>query len=158
MINNKGVTLIEAVVVLGLIAIVVSALVQLNLAFSRVISSGALTVRADALAVETMEAVRALRDKNWNNLSNLIPETRYYLSFSESAKDWTIVNSDPGKIEGIFSRSFSVYSVSRDVSTGKIVASGGVSGDSTLKIEAIVSWSDRGRDKNIKLTTYLSNF
>lgn len=152
--NNKGVTLIEAVVVLGLIATVVSGLVQLNLSFSRNISSEGLNVRADAVAVETMEAVRALRDKSWNNLSNLDYGVTYYLSFSESAKDWTIENSDTGKIQGIFSRSFSVYSVSRDVSSGKIVVSGGNTDSNTLKVETTVGWNDRGRDKNIKLTTY----
>ncbi|MDP3764646.1 MAG: type II secretion system protein [bacterium] len=156
--NNKGVTLIEAIVVLGLIGIVVTSLVQLNLAFSNSVSSEGLSVRANAIAVETLEAVRILRDKNWNNLSNLTPNTPYYLSFSESQKDWTIESSDTGKIQGVFSRSFYVYSVSRDITTGKIISSGGSVDSNTLKIEAVVNWNDRGRDKNIKLTTYLANY
>ncbi|MEK9174420.1 MAG: prepilin-type N-terminal cleavage/methylation domain-containing protein [Patescibacteria group bacterium] len=156
--NNKGVSLIEVVVVLGLLAVLVSALVELNLAFSRYVSAEGLSVRATAIAVETLEAVRALRDKNWNNVNNLTPGVRYYLSFSEASKDWTIETSELAKIDGAFTRSFSVYTVSRDISTGKIVTSGGVADNDTLKIEAIVSWDDHGRDKNIKLTTYLANF
>ncbi|MDP3800460.1 MAG: type II secretion system protein [bacterium] len=156
--NNKGVTLIEAIVVLGLIGIVVVSLVQLNLAFSHSVSSESLIVRANAVAVETLEAVRILRDKNWNNLSNLTVNTPYYLSFSEGQNDWSIENSEPNKIQNIFSKSFIVYSVYRDLSTGKIVSSGGSIDSNTLKIEAVVSWNDRGRDKNIKLTTFLTNF
>ena len=144
--NNKGVSLIEAVVVLGLLATVVSGLVQLNLSFSRNISSEGLSVRANAIAVETMEVVRVLRDQNWNNLGNLTPEMPYYLSFSESAKDWTIESSDTGKIQGIFSRSFYVYPVLRDAITGKISASDGNSDSNTLKVEVMVGWNDRGRD------------
>jgi len=105
-----------------------------------------------------MEAVRALKDKNWDNLSNLNSGTTYYLSFSESTKDWTIENLDTGKIQGLFSRSFLVYPVSRDATSGKIISAGGNNDNNTLKVEAVVSWNDRGRDKNIKLTTYLSNF
>ncbi len=156
--NEKGVTLIEAVVVLGLLAIIITVLAQLNLMFFRNVSAEGLSVRAIAIAVETMEAARILRDKNWNNLNDLTQGTSYYLSFSDSGKDWTIENSNPGKIQGIFSRSFSVYAVSRDPATGKIAASGGVYDGHTLKCEARGSWNDRGRDKNIKLTTYLTNF
>ena len=102
--------------------------------------------------------MRVLRDKNWNNLSNLTVNTPYYLSFSEGQNDWNIENSESSKIQNIFSRSFIVYSVSRDASTGKIVSSGGSVDNNTLKIEAVVSWNERGRDKNIKLTTFLTNF
>lgn len=158
MIDDKGVSLIEAVAVLGLLALGIAGLARLNLTFSANVSAEGLSVQAAALAVETLEAVRSVRDKNWNNLSNLSPGGTYYLSFSDSAKDWTVVNYDPGKIQGAFVRSFSVYSVSREAATGKIASSGGVYDGDTLKIEASVGWNDRGRDKNIKLTTYLTNF
>lgn len=156
--NNKGVTLIEAIVVMGLIGIIAVSFVQLNVSFSRSVSSESLSVRANAVAVETLEAVRALRDKNWNNLNGLNANTPYYLSFSEQDKDWSIENSDPGKVENIFSRSFFVFPVSRDVSTGEIFFSGGAVDDNILKVESVVSWNDRGKNKEIKLTTYLTNF
>lgn len=156
--DNRGVSLIEAVAVLGLLALGIAGLARLNLTFSANVSAEGLSVRAAALAVETLEAVRSVRDKNWNNLSNLITGETYYLSFSDSGKDWTIVNYDPGKIQGVFVRSFSVYSVSRGAATGQIISSGGVYDGDTLKIEANVAWNERGRDKNIKLTTYLTNF
>lgn len=156
--NNKGVTLIEAIVVLGLIGIVSASFVSLNISFSKSVSSESLNVRANAVAVETLEAARSLRDKNWNNLNGLTPSIPYYLSFSEGEKDWSIQNSNSDKIQNIFSRKFYVYPVYRDISTGQIVSSGGSLDANTLKIESVVNWDDRGREKEIKLTTFLSNF
>lgn len=156
--NNKGLSLIEAMVVLGLLAMTVSALVGLDLMFLRRVSSSSFSIKADAIAVETAEAVRALRDENWSNLGNLTPETIYYLSFSDSLKKWTIANSDPGKINGIFSRGFKVFPVYRDSSSGSIIISGGSLDNNILRVEALVSWDDRGTPKSLKITSYLTNF
>lgn len=158
-INKKGFSIIELVVVLGLLAVVVSVLVQLNLMFSKGVSSSSLNVRANAVAAETMEALRFLREVNWNNIKNLDPDTDYYLSFSEETSEkWDIENSDPGAVDGIFTRSFLVREVYRDAVTGSIVSSGGELDEETFLVEATISWNDRGSDKNIKLTTYLADY
>ncbi len=156
--DNRGVSLVEITIVLGLLAVVVSALVELNLTLSRRMSSASLDIAAAATAAETMEALRALRDESWSNLGDLSPGTDYYLSFSEAAKKWAIQPSDSGKISGVFSRSFRVSPVYRDLASGGVVASGGSLDVKTLLVEANIVWDERGRSKDIKLQTYLTDY
>lgn len=155
--DNKGVSLIEAIVVIGLLAIVTAALVQLNAVFARSVYSGSLGVKANIIAIETMEAARAVKEENWNNIGGLSTETSYYLSFSEQDKKWSVTTSDPGAIGGIFSRSFLIRDVYRNPVTGAI-AEFGIPDGNTRQIEANVDWDDRGRPKNLKVTSYLANF
>ena len=156
--DNKGVSLIEVIVVLGLLALVITVFGRLNAVFSRSVSSASLNVRANAIAVETMESVRFLRDDNWGNISGLSPETDYYMSFSDSDKEWHIEYSNPGNIDNTFLRKFSTHAVFRDSVTGQIVSSGGIPDNDTLRVDAEVLWNDRGNQKNYKLTSYFSDF
>ncbi len=149
--------MIEAIVVLGLLALISAGLVQLNLSFSRSVSSTSLSVEASALEVETMEALRSLRDESWANLSVLAPNTSYYLSYSDSLKKWSIANSDSGLIAGAFTRNFKIYPVYRDTS-GNIVASGGSYDANIIRVETEVDWNDHSVAKNGKLVSYIANF
>ena len=154
--DDKGVSLVEVVVVLCFLGIVFVAMGQLNLMYSKSISAGSLGIRASALAVETMEAVRSIKEENWEVLSDLIPGSVYYLSFSETSKKWSVETSDTGKIGGVFSRSFKISEVYRDYAEDNISQSGALDGN-TLGIEANIDWDDRGNDKNLKVKSYLSN-
>ncbi len=156
--SRAGFSLLEIVIVLGFLGIVAVSLVQLNLMFIRGISAGSFNVRANALAAETAEAIRFIKEDQWNDLGNLTPNAVYYLSFSGSPSKWNIVSSDPGKIDNIFTRTFKVNQVYRDAVTGKIVSSGGSLDTKTLLVEINVDWNEKGKDKNIKLTTYLADY
>ncbi|MBI2454461.1 MAG: prepilin-type N-terminal cleavage/methylation domain-containing protein [Parcubacteria group bacterium] len=158
MLREGGFSLVETIVALGLLALVAAGLVQLNFTFRSNVGSTSLGVRANALAAETVEAVRALRDENWSNLDGLTPRADYYLSFSEGLKKWSAVSLNPGKVEAVFTRSFRVFPVYRDSAGGNIVSSGGVLDAETLRVEVIVSWIDRGTLKDQRLISYLSNF
>lgn len=156
--NNKGFSMIEAIAVLGLLALISAGLVQLNLTFSRSVASTSLNIKAEAVAVETMEAFSALRDESWSNLSALSPDTFYYLSYSDSLKKWSINSSDSGPVEGVFTRSFKIYPVYRDAADGHIVLSGGSYDNNIVRVEAEIDWNDHGVVKNKKLVSYISNF
>ena len=153
-----GFSLLEIIIVLGFLGIVAVALVQLNLMFTRSVASGSYNVRANALAAETAEALRFIKEDQWNDLGNLTSDTVYYLSFSTAPAKWNVVSSDPGKIDNIFTRSFLVKEVYRDAVTGKIVSAGGSLDADTLLVEVNVDWNEKGKDKNIKLQTYLANY
>ena len=150
--------MIEVLAVLGLLALVTVGLVRLNLMFSHKVSSTSLNIKADAGVVEVMEALRALRDESWANLSGLLPNTSYYLSYSSSLNKWIITNFDSGPVDGIFERSFKVFQVYRDATSGSIVSTGGSPDANTLRVEAEIDWNDHGILKNEKLVSYLSNF
>lgn len=155
--DEKGISLVEVIVVLGMLGVVVMAMVQLNLMYSKSISAGSLGIRASAVAVETMEALRSIKEENWAVLADLIPGNTYYLSFSEDDKKWSVEVSDPGKIGGIFSRSFKMSEVYRDYATDSISQSGALD-DGALGIEANVYWNESGAAKNLRVKSYLENY
>lgn len=155
--NNRGISLLEIVVVFGLLALVLAVLFQLNFSFLKNVSSGKFSLPAKAIAAETLEALRFSKEESWSNLSNLSLETDYYLNFSTSTNKWLILTVDPGKINDIFSRKFILHQVSRDAS-GKIVSNGGAVDSRTFLVEARVSWQEQNQPKEIKLSTYLADF
>ncbi len=156
--NNKGFSVLEIVVVLAALAIVAVVLGQLSVSFLGAVASGELQLRANAISAETIEALKIIKADDWNNLSGLSVNTAYYLTYSTITNKWSVAVSDPGKIDGIFSRSFTVKSVNRDGVTGQIVFSGGSPDSKTLLVEANVDWVYKSANKNFKLTTYLTNF
>ena len=156
--NDRGVSLLEIVLVLALLAIIMSAMAQLNLSAVSQVNSAATSVRAKYLAAETLEALRILKEEDWANLSNLTAARAYYLSFSDISRRWSVVGADPGQIDGVFSRSFMLKPVRRDLATGRIVEAGGSLDSKTLLAEAVVEWSEKGTAKNVKVSTYLAEF
>ena len=156
--NSKGVSLLEIVLVLGLLAIVMAAMAQLNLSAGRRIDSSLFDVRARYLAAETLEALRMLKEASWANLSALNTNTVYYLVFSDGSRDWSVSGANPGSIDGIFNRYFVLKPVRRDLATGRIVEAGGSLDARTLLAEVVVEWQERGVPKNVKVRTYLADF
>lgn len=150
--------MVEIVVVLGFLAMVMVVLGQLSISFLGAVASGELQLRANAIGAETMEALRIIKDDDWDNLADLSVGTPYYLTYSTATQEWSVVSSDPGKIDGIFSRSFMLEAVNRDAVTGSITASGGDSDAQTLLVESNVDWVYKGINKNFKLTTYLADY
>ncbi|MEK7500550.1 MAG: hypothetical protein AAB642_00275 [Patescibacteria group bacterium] len=156
--DNKGISLLEIVLVIALLAIIMSAMAQLNLSAGQRVGSSLFDVRAKHLAAETLEALRILKEIDWANLSNLTADRAYYLSFSDISHRWSVVGADPGQIDGVFSRSFMLKPVRRDLATGRIVEAGGSLDSKTLLAEAVVEWPERGMAKNVKVSTYLAEF
>ncbi len=156
--KNSGFSVLEIVVVLAALAIVAVVLGQLNVSFLGAVASGELRLRANAIGAETMEALKIIKAGAWSDLSGLSVNTPYYLIYSTLANKWSVSASDPGKIDGIFSRSFTVNPVNRDNITGQIVFLGGSPDSKTLLVETNVDWVNKSANKNLKLTTYLTNF
>ncbi len=156
--DDRGVSLLEIVLVLGLLAIVMAAMAQLNLSAGRRVDSSLFDVRAKYLAAETLEALRSLKEADWVNLTNLSTGTSYFLVFSEGSRDWSIAGADPGSIDGVFKRYFVLKPVRRDLATGRIVEAGGSLDARTLLAESVVEWQERGVSKNVKVSTYLAKF
>lgn len=156
--SRAGFSVLEIVVVLAALAMVVVVLGQLNVSFLGAVASGELQLRANAIGAETMEALKIIKTDDWNNLSGLSLGTLYYLTYSTITNKWSVAVLDPGQVDGIFSRSFTVKSVNRDAVTGQIVFLGGSPDSKTLLVETNVDWNYKGAAKNFRLTTYLANF
>ena len=106
------------------------------------------------LAVEIIEAVRSVRDEDWNNLASLSLGTRYYPVISTNK--WVLVSINPGSVNGIYDRWVVLEKVYRD--TDGDISPPGTEDIQTKKITALVEWIDHGQTEQINLTTYLTNW
>ncbi|KKU95080.1 hypothetical protein A3C34_00100 [Candidatus Amesbacteria bacterium RIFCSPHIGHO2_02_FULL_48_21] len=148
----KGVSLVEIILVMGLMAILLPALLT-GLVASR---AGQPQTQQRAAAVgllrENVEALRVVRERNWpgfavNGTYHLVPQsgTWYLAAGAETLGDFT--------------RSLAIADVYRDAE-GLIVTTGGNLDPSTKKINHSVSWSTplpSSLTEESYLTRYLDN-
>ena len=153
--NNKGVSIIEILVVVVIINIVL--VVFLGLAnFSLKISTSIKeTDQANFLAQGAIEAVRNFRDGTiWDTdgLGNLTTEIAYYPEKSgDTPPKWQLIQGEE-TVDG-FTRKVNFENVQRD-GKDNIVDSGGITDPNTKKVTVTVSW----KNKIVELTTYFTNW
>lgn len=68
---NSGQTLVEAVVVVGIVVLLVTGLIAGTTVSLRSVQSGRARSQAVSLAQEGLELVRAIRDESWNTFDGL---------------------------------------------------------------------------------------
>jgi len=152
--SQKGIGLIEILVGLSIIAVSFLSfliLAQYNLRAQEYSKS---KIEAINLASEVIEATQSVRDENWNTLASLSLETQYYPVIS--GNKWTLTTTDPGPINGTYSRWVILERVYRDANDN--ISSSGTEDSLTRKITAFIEWNDHGNTKQINLVTYLTNW
>ncbi len=152
--KQKGAGLAEIIIAINIIVIALFSLIflaQYNLKFQEQNKS---KIEAINLASEAIEAARSFRDENWTNLDSLLLETPYYPIISSSK--WELASTDPGPINGVYSRWIIIERVYRDASDN--ISQSGAEDKQTKKIIAYVQWNDRDKTKQINLNTYLTNW
>lgn len=153
---NSGMSMVEIVVVVAIIGIVLVSISQLMVLSTGPIRASARQTDAVFLAEEALEAVRVLRTDSWtNNIESTANGATYYPVISGS--NWTLSASDPGPINGLYTRTVVMDAVYRDVNDDITQTTGTLDSD-TRKITATISWSEKGQSKNVVLETYLTNF
>ena len=157
---NRGFGLLEIVIVGAIISIGFMAIISF-LTFSRGVTfeMGRRT-EATSLAEEAMEVVRQLRDDGW--LANIASEavgTNYYLYpvVPVGGDSWTLGIINPGVINNLYTRTVQFATVYRNATTDDIEPTG-VEDPDTRKVTVRVSWQEAGRNKEVVLTTYITNF
>jgi len=145
----KGQSLIELLLVIGLTAIILPAILT-GLVASR---SGKVqqNLRLDAVTLlkEAQEAVRNVREKDWNTFAvngTFHPE----IAVNNS---WSLI-ANPETVNG-FTRQVVISDVNRDPITGAIVLTGGTLDPSTKKVVTTVSWSTP-TPSSVTSTTYIA--
>jgi type II secretory pathway pseudopilin PulG len=150
-----GVGLIEIVVVIAVIGVTFLGFYQLIALSIRPIQESARASQAAYLAQEGIEAVRTLRNESWgSNITPLVDEANYYPGVS--AGNWTLAATDPGPIDGLYRRTVTVHEVFRDADDN--INPTGTLDEKTKKVTARVSWDERGKGKEVTLTTYVTDF
>ena len=162
--KNRAFTLIETLIAITLITVVITAASGLILNTLLSNQRNIHNLQAMYLAQESLEALRFMRDSNWlQNYSwdggealwgtNIADANGLYLDevpcnppnnvcfrFSSSADDGQVSMEDGF----VFTRSIEITPVKDE--------------EETLEITAAVEWEERGKDRSLELSTYLSNW
>jgi type II secretory pathway pseudopilin PulG len=153
--SMKGFSIVEIVIVAGLSSIVLLGLIQLIVFSTRPIKENVRETEATFLAEEAIEVARVLRNESWTtNIATLSAATNYYPVISSGS--WTLSTTDPGAINGIYTRIVTLAAVNRDGNDD--IAATGTDDPNTKKITATVSWTERGAAQSVTIETYITNF
>ena len=164
-IKNKAFTIIEVLVACSIITISMFALMQtaqrgLHLSYQSLKKS-----QASFLIEEGVEAVKSIRDNDWNSISSITLDAPYYLFFNTSTKLWELNNTSTTSLSGyiptypvddVFDRTITISSVGRDVSDD-ILTTGGIVDPRTKKVTVMVSWTVGGVPSSKELSFYIAD-
>lgn len=156
--SKKGISAIELLITVSIIAVALTALLGLvNLALrnSNLIKQ---EVQANAILCQTVEAVRNFRDQtSWDvdGLGTLTVEQAYHPEqIAGSPADWLLVAGE--ETLGIFSQKVVLGTVFRD--TDDNIASSGFVDVNTKIATATVSWQEKGKQHQVEIVTYFTNW
>lgn len=163
--RQGGFTLVEAVVALTIFVLGVVGLVSLVLVSKSTSEQGRDAVQAVNYLQEGAEAVRAVRDSAWTNVST---DGAYRLSPQTGMNPpWQLLSGGTESVGGKFNRTVQIGSVSREDTDGngqlsagdRIVPTGGTLQDpDTKKITVTVSWQVGNQTKTRTLYVYLTKW
>jgi len=111
--QQAGITLIEVVIAIAVIASIVIAVGYAVTAYVEARSHLLIDTKAMYLAEEGYEIVRSLRDDDWNTIDSLVNNTVYYLDITAAT---IAVGTTAEVIDTDFVRSFIVEPVYRNAS------------------------------------------
>jgi len=135
--TTRGQTLIELVLVMGLAAIMLPALMTGLIASRNGKPQQSQRMQGVTVLKETEAAVRNIRSSNWAAISSLTTNTPYHTALSSS--QWTLIAGAYTDSNGI-TQTIVASDVKRDTN-GAIVQSGGTLDPSTKKITTTISWT-----------------
>lgn len=156
--NNRdaGFGIIEMMVVVAIVGTTFASLYQLFALSTRPVHASVRETEAVYLAEEAIEAARILRNNSWTvNIATLTNSTTYYPKIAGGT--WTLSTTNPGLISNLYTRTVVIAAVYRDVNDNITTSTGTLDPD-TKKITATVSWSERGKSRQIVLEAYLTDF
>lgn len=169
--NNKGVSIVEFLVALGLSAVLITSGLEVLGPSLRVEQQSKENEQVASLLQEHFEIIRSIRNENWNALS---PELEIGETWAEKYPDcedavdtyhWEDIEGEGAGLQLIgCSRNFGKYEVVitfddvyRDAN-GEIVDSGGELDSETRKVNVQIDWETYGREKTVLKSIYLTNW
>lgn len=153
--KKNGISIVEIIISVSII-LTVGIVFASGLSKSLDLSQKALrTSQASWVLEDSVEAIKTIRDTGWSTISNLSSGTDYYLVFDTNTNTWSVTSVDPGLVDGIFARKFTVTSVNRDANDD--IAPTGTTDIDTKYINIVVSWSVSGVTNSKSVDFYISN-
>jgi type II secretory pathway pseudopilin PulG len=156
--KKLGMGLVEVVVA---VAILGTALGSIIITYSYYITAALQNtevIKATYLAEEGMEAIRILRDDDWDaNIAPLSMGTDLYLTYATTTKTWSVTTSPANNyVDGKYMRTVRMDRVSRN-SSQDIVASGGTVDADIKYVEVTVAWQEGEATTTRSLAAYITN-
>lgn len=152
--KNKGFTIIEVLVACFIISIVTISLMSATSKGISLSNNALSKVQANFLLEEGAEAVKSIRDTDWDIISNLNLNTIYYLSFDNNSNTWSFV-TDSFLIDEKFTRTITFYEVYRDDEDN--ISSSGTIDPGFRMVEVNVSWPSSVGTTSKYIKFYLAN-
>jgi len=150
---KKGFGMVEVLVGASIISLTLMGLVSLGQNYLKISNRNNEALQATFLLEESLEAVRLLRDDDWDvNIATLSSETDYFIIFNGSQFEATTTY---GLIDGLFERKIVVSDVFRD--PNDIIVPVGTLDDGIKKITAQVSWNSPSGTTTKSISTYLAD-
>jgi hypothetical protein len=150
--NSGGVGLVEVVIGASIVVLIFSGIVSVFNFYYRHSVNLTDNIKAEFLLEEGLEALRTIRDENFNHLKVLSPETSHWLFFTGTK--WQATSS-PVLIDSIYDRSFTTSPVYRDA--GGALSSAGELDEDMLLVSVSISWSENTATTTRIISTYLAN-
>lgn len=158
--RNNGFTLIEVLIACFIISVTTLTLMSAASKGIELSSRALRQAQASMITEEGVEAVKAIRDADWSNISSLTLNTNYYLSFNTGSNTWSLSTTpsvNPATpIDGRFTRAIVFSAVYRD-GNDDIVASGSTPDSGTKRVTVSTSWQSSGETISKDIVFYISD-
>lgn len=149
---TNGFTLVEAIIVSAIAASFIVALSFVNTSYLNYAFGESNVLGANSLAIESLEAVRFMRDKSWTaNIAPLTAGQEYFLYFNGISWSATTTVQTPSP----FWRTFRINNVYRDA--GDNISASGNLDSGTKLVTTSVSWAVKGATTTKTMQTYITN-
>ncbi|MDP4011266.1 MAG: hypothetical protein Q8P72_03500, partial [Candidatus Roizmanbacteria bacterium] len=151
--NEVGQSLIELLIVIGLLAILLPAITAGLITSREGKPQQEQRIHAAQLMKESQEVMRSIREASWSNI-----ETNGTYHPTQNGTAWTLT-AGPEVIDGLMTRQIEIEDVQRD-GNNQIVTSSGSVDPSTKKITTTLSWNVpiiTSTSSTMYLTRYLDN-
>lgn len=151
--KNRGFSLVEVLIACMIISTTSIALMSASSKGIELSNKALRQAQASGLTEEGVEAVRSIRDNDWNIISGLNVDTDYYLSFNTNSNTWSLSTTPVGLVDDRFTRKVVFSDVYRD--SNDDIASSGTLDTNIRRVKVVVSWNDQNNTKDI--TFYLAD-
>jgi prepilin-type N-terminal cleavage/methylation domain-containing protein len=158
-IKNKknGFSLVEVLIASAMISLVAFSLVTATTKGLELSDRSLNQIKVNNIIEEGIEAVKTIRDTNWDNIENLGIDTDYYLSFNTGSNSWQLVEVNQDEfVNEIFNRKISFHDIERDENTDDIVASGTLD-DGGRRVDISITYLYKEQTINKEASFYLFN-
>ena len=153
--SGAGFSMVEIIIAIAIALFFFSSIYGIISFSNKIMHEGLRKTEAIQFAQEGIEIVRTIKNNNWtDDIAILTSGVAYYPVIVDGR--WTLTAVAQPAINGVFTRTITIYSVNRDVNDD--IAEAGTDDPKTKRIVASVSWLERGNNEAVSLQAYLTNF